>query len=202
MARPPWFEDFNDHAPRPAAVAEDPPSPPGDLPDPRMEGWTEGFLAGCRAGSAGAAGQARDVAAELTQRVAAIEDSLNAIANQSAATMGGLLLDILAAVLPPAAPADRLEEAAPADRLEEIVAAIRPIFALEPRLHVSPAVPGEVSFRDLPAFYRAMEAGDWELALRWHQPGGDIDPAGMAASIRRAIAPAGAKSVPLAADEG
>jgi hypothetical protein len=193
MARLPWFEDFNDHAPRPAAVAEDPSPPPADLPDPRMDGWTEGFLAGYRAAGADAAGQARDVAAELTRRVAAIEDSLNAIADQSAATMGGLLLDILAAALP---------AGNPADGLAGIVAAIRPIFALEPRLHVSPAAPGEVSFRDLPAFYRAMEAGDWELALRWHQPGGDLDPAAMAAAIRRAVAPPGVKTVPLAADEG
>ncbi len=155
MPRLPWFEDFNDHAPRPAAVAEDPPPPLDDPPDPRMEGWTEGFLAGCGAERANAAGQTRDVAAELTRRVAAIEDSLDAIAEHSAATMGGLLLDILAAALPPGWPADRLEE---------VVAAIKPIFALEPRLHISPAVPGEVSFRDLPAFYRAMEAGDWDLA--------------------------------------
>jgi hypothetical protein len=174
-------------------MAEDPPPPPVDLPDPRMEGWTEGFLAGCRANSAGAPGQARDVAAELTKRVAAIEDRLDAIADQSAATMGGLLLDILAAVLP----AHR-----PADGLDEIINAIKPIFALEPRLRISPAVPGEVSFRDLPAFYRAMEAGDWELALCWHQPGADIAPDEMAAAIRRAIGPPEAKTVPLASDEG
>jgi hypothetical protein len=190
MARLPWFEDFNDHAPRPTAMAEDPPPPPLELPDPRMEGWTEGFLAGCRASNAATAGQARTVAAELTQRVAAIEASLNAMADQSAATMGGLLLDILGAALPPGHPADGLYE---------IVKAIKPIFELEPRLRITPAVPGEVSFRDLPAFYRAMEAGDWELALRWHQPGAEID---AAAALRRAIVPQAAKTVPLASDEG
>ena len=46
MRRLPWFEDFNDYAPRPTAVAEDPPAPPDAPPDPRMEAWTEGFLAG------------------------------------------------------------------------------------------------------------------------------------------------------------
>jgi hypothetical protein len=195
MRRLPWFEDFNDYAARPEAVAEDPPPPPDAPPDPRLEGWTEGFLAGCRASSAAAAGKTRDAAAELMQRVAAIEASLTAIADQSAATMGGLLLDIFATALPPGCPADRLGE---------IVAAIKPIFALEPRLHISPAVPGEVSFRDLPAFYRAMEAGDWELALRWHQPGADIDPAGIAAAIRRAMGRPGleAMTVPLTSDEG
>jgi hypothetical protein len=192
MARLPWFEDFNDHAARPEAVAEDPPPPPDDPPDPRVEAWTEGFLAGCRASRANAAGEVREVAAELTQRVAAIEQSLGAMADQSAATMGGLLLDILAAALP---------AGGPAHRLEEVVAAIRPIFALEPRLHVTPAVPGEVAFRDLPALYLAMEAGDWELAVRWHQPAADIDPAGMAGALRQAIE-AEAMTVPLASDEG
>jgi len=194
MARQPWFEDFNDHATRPEAVAEEAPQPPDNLPDPRMEGWTEGFMAGCRAASANAAGRPREVAAELTRRVAAVEACLAAIADQSAATMGGLLLDILTAALPPGCPADRLEE---------IVAAIRPIFALEPRLPISPAVPGEVAFRDLPAFYRAMDAGDWELALRWHQPGADIDPAEIASALHRAIAPPeAAMKVPLSSDEG
>jgi hypothetical protein len=46
-----------------------------------------------------------------------------------------------------------------------------------------------------------MQAGDWELAVRWHQPAADIDPAGMAGALRQAIE-AEAMTVPLASDEG
>ncbi len=63
------------------------------------------------------------------------------------------------------------------------MAAIRPIFALEPRLHISPAMPGEVSFSDLPALYSAIEAGDAELAVRWHQPGAGPGPQALAAAL-------------------
>nr|WP_294512815.1 hypothetical protein [uncultured Rhodopila sp.] len=195
MARLPWFEDFNDQTVRPVAAADDPPVPREPPPDPGTESWTEGFLAGCRAAAANTAAHSQTVAAKLTQRVFAIEDSLSAIADAHAATVGGLLLDILAAALPPEWPADRLED---------VVAAIRPIFALEPRLHVTPAVPGEVAFRDLLHLYQAMEAGDWELAVRWHQPGADSDPAERTDAIRQAIEPRGASAmtVPLASDEG
>src|SRR5271165_2211916 len=153
MPRLPWFEDFNDRAAQPETTIEAPSSPADDPPDPHAEAWTEGFLAGCRASHASAACENRDVAAVLTKRVADIEENLAAIVDQSAVTMGGLLIEMLTASLPPDWPADRLRE---------IVAAIRPIFALEPRLEVRSGQPGEVSFRDLPRLYRAMEAGDWE----------------------------------------
>jgi len=174
----PWFEDFNDRAAQPETAIEAPPPPVDDRPDPRVEAWTEGFLAGCRASHASAAHESRDFAAVLTRRVADIEGNLAAIADQSAATMGGLLIDMLTASLPPDWPADRLRE---------IVAAIRPIFALEPRLQIRSDQPGEVSFRDLPGLYRAMEAGDWELAVRWHQAGADIDSADLAGAVRQAV---------------
>nr|WP_294527152.1 hypothetical protein [uncultured Rhodopila sp.] len=195
MARLPWFEDFNDKTVRAAPAVEELPAPPEPVPDPRLEAWTEGFLAGCRATAASNAETSQAITAELATRVAAIEDSLAAIADGHAATVGGLLLDILAAARPPEWPADALEA---------VVAAIRPIFALEPRLHVTPAAPGEVSFRDLPHLYKAMEAGDWELAVRWHQPGVSTDAATLADAIRQAIEPheASAMPVPLASDEG
>lgn len=183
MPRLPWFEDFNDRAAVAVTAVEESPAETDPPPDPRAEAWNEGFLAGYRAGGADSVRQSQAVAAELTRRVAAIENALAAAADRSAATMGGLLLDVLGSALPPEWPADRLAE---------IVAAIRPIFALEPLLHVSPAVAGEVSFRDLPALYRAMEAGEWELAVRWHQPGADIDQAG---ALRGAI-----ETVPFASD--
>jgi hypothetical protein len=198
MTRLPWFEDFNDYAVAPAA-AEDPPLPPDDTPDPRIEAWTEGFLAGCRAARADTGHQSRAVAAELSRRVAGIEDNLAAIADQSAATMGGLLLDLLAASAPPGLPAERLAE---------IVAAIRPIFALEPRLHISPAVPGEVSFHDLLAIYTDLGSGDCELAIRWHQPGADLGPQVLAQAIgahesdARPAGAAGTEAVPPGPDEG
>jgi hypothetical protein len=174
MRRLPWFEDFNDHAARPEAVAEDPPPPTETPSDPLKDAWTEGFLAGCRATSAGAAHLHHDVAATFTRRVTEMAQELAAMADQSAATMGGLLIDILATAVPPGPPADKLND---------IVAAIRPIFALEPRLHVRPGKAGEVKLHDLPALYKAMDAGDWELAVRWHQPGAEIDPSKLAASL-------------------
>jgi hypothetical protein len=181
MRRLPWLEDFNTHRPHAEPAAEAPPPLPQDEPDPRLEAWTEGFLAGCRAARADAARLSQDVAADLTRRVAAIEQDLAAMADQSAATIGGLLIDVLAAALPPDWPAARL---AP------IVEAIRPIFDLEPRLHIRPKQPGEASFRDLPALYKALDAGDWDLATRWHQAASDSDPPGLTARIRQAIVPA------------
>jgi hypothetical protein len=202
MARLPWFEDFNDHAIRPPPEAEEPRPPPDEAPDPRTEAWTEGFLAGCRAGDAESTRQSRGAAAELCRRVAAIEHTLAAIADQSAATVGLLLLDVLTAALPPGWPADRLAA---------IVAAIRPIFALEPRLHISPAVEGELPLHDLPALAEAMQVGNRELVVRWHSPAGDNDPADLAGAVRQAISPEAsrspspaehAKSVPPNPDEG
>lgn len=178
MARLPWFEDFNDHAVRPPTAAENPHPLPEAVPDPRLEAWTEGFLAGCRAGNADSQRQTRTAAAELIRRVTKIEDSLASIADRSAATMGLLLIDALAAALPPDWPADRLAE---------IVAAIRPVFALEPRLHISPAVKGEVPLHELPAFFEAMQGGDPGFIVRWHQPGADGDPASLAGALRQAI---------------
>lgn len=196
MARLPWFEDFNDYAVRPPAAAEDPPAPPDEAPDPRAEAWTEGFLAGCQSTLASTGRQSHAMAAEITRRVVEIEDNLAAMADQSAATMGGLLLDLL------------LASDSRADRLEQIVAAIRPIFALEPRLHISPAVPGEVSFRDLPALCAAIETGEGELAVRWHQAGAGIGPQALSAPLGAgeggagSAQPAGTKAVSSAPDEG
>jgi len=191
MPRVPWFEDFNDRAAPAETTIEAPPPPADDPPDPHIETWTEGFLAGFRASQASAVRESRDVAAALTKRVADIEENLAAMADQSAATMGGLLIDMLTASLPPDWPLDW-----PADRLREIVAAIRPIFALEPRLQFSSAQPGEVSFRDLPGLYRVVEAGDWELAVRWHQAGADIASADLVSAVRQAIGSVGDEASP------
>jgi hypothetical protein len=191
MRRLPWFEDFNDHTAHPASAAENPSPPPDGPPDPRIEAWTEGFLAGCRATHANAAGQNQDVAAEMARRVAGIEQSLSAMADQSAVTVGGLLIDILTASLPAGWPDSA------AERLEPIVDAIRPIFELEPRLHIRSSQPGEVSFHDLPDLYKALEAGDWELAVRWHQAAAEIDPPRLAAAIRHAISPGPGEALPI-----
>jgi hypothetical protein len=181
MRRLPWLEDFNTRRPHADPPAEAPSLPPQDEPDPRLDAWTEGFLAGCRAARADAARLNQDIAADLARRVAAIEHDLVAMVDQSAATVGGLLIDILAAALP---------SDWPAARLGPIVEAIRPVFDLEPRLHICPRQPGEASFRTLPALYKALDAGDWDLAARWHQAASDSDPSDLAARIRQAIAPA------------
>jgi hypothetical protein len=173
----PWLEDFNTHL-HPDPAVEAPPPPPADEPDPRIEAWTEGFLAGCRAARADAARASQDLAAALTARVAAIEQELAAMADQSATTVGGLLIDILAAALP---------AGWPAARLAAITEAIRPIFELEPRLRLCPKQPGEMSFRDLPALHAALDSGDWDLATSWHQAAADSDPSAIADRLRRAI---------------
>jgi hypothetical protein len=183
MHRLPWFQDFNDRVTPSESAAEEPPPPPEEPADRRLEAWTEGFLAGCRAS---ASAHSRDVAAELKRQVAEIERSLAMIADQSAATMGGLLIDMLAASAPPGWPADRLGA---------VVEVIRPIFELEPRLHIQSREPGAVSFRDLPALYRALESGDWDLTLRWDQVGAGIDRSEMTVALRQAIGP-------LAAEDG
>ncbi|PPQ28313.1 hypothetical protein [Rhodopila globiformis] len=172
----PWLEDFNTYL-HPNTVAEAPPSPP-DEPDPRIEAWTEGFLAGCRAARADAAGAGQDLAAALVTRITAIEQELAAIADRSAVTVGGMLIDILAAALP---------AGWPATRLAAISEAIRPIFELEPRLRLCPKQPGEMSFRDLPALQAALDSGDWDLATSWHQAAADIDPAALADRLRQPI---------------
>jgi hypothetical protein len=179
MRRLPWLEDFNTHLHADPA-AEAPPPPPQGEPDPGIEAWHEGFLAGYRAARADTARHSQDIAANLTCRITVIEQDLVAMADQSAATIGGLLIDILAAALPPDWPAPRLPS---------ITDAIRPIFDLEPRLHLGPKQPGEMSFRALPALYAALDSGDWDLVLRWHQAAADVNPADLAARIRQAVAP-------------
>jgi hypothetical protein len=44
-----------------------------------------------------------------------------------------------------------------------------------------------MSFRDLPTLGAALESGDWDLAIRWHQAGADIDSAAIADRLRQAI---------------
>ncbi|MFL5287492.1 MAG: hypothetical protein ACJ8AW_42585 [Rhodopila sp.] len=188
MRRLPWLADFNTHLHADPA-AEAPPPPPQDEPDPRIEAWHEGFLAGYRAARADTVRHSQHIADTLTRRIAAIEQDLAAAADKSAATIGGLLIDILAAALPPGWSATRLQP---------ITDAIRPIFDLEPRLHLCPKQPGGTPFRDLPALYAALESGDWDLALRWHQAAADIDPAAMTAGIGQAVAFPGAANPTVA----
>ena len=103
MARLPWFEDFNDHAIRPPPEAEEPRPPPDERP-------TRARRPGPRAFSPDAAPvtpRARAKAGappRMCRRVAAIEHTLAAIADQSAATVGLLLLDVLTAALPAGRP--------------------------------------------------------------------------------------------------
>ena len=165
-----WLEDFNDRPPDPSPVeqqAEDVMEPgpePEVLPDPCAEAWSDGFLAGSRLNQQNTREPVQGFAADLGQRLAEIEEKLEAIANNAAVTMAGLLVDMLAAALPDDWPA------AVADRLHGITEAIRPVFSLAPMLEVHTDPPGEIAYQDLPGFYKILEASqasDWPLGIRW-----------------------------------
>ena len=164
-----WLEDFNDQPSDPHPVeqhAEDVTQPnpePEDVsPDPFAEAWSDGFLAGSRLNQPHEPGQG--FAADLSRRLAEMEEKLETIANNSAVAMGGLLIDLLAAALPQDWPADI------ADRLHAITEAIRPVFSLDPMLQIHTDPPGEIAYRDLPGFYKTLEASqasEWPLGTRW-----------------------------------
>jgi hypothetical protein len=104
----------------------------------------------------------------MAERLAEIEEKLQAMANQSAAIMGGLLIDMLTEALPQDWP-DALT-----DRVQAVSKAIRPVFTLDPKLQISiepmGEPMGEIAFRDLPGFYKALETSqpaDLPLGLRW-----------------------------------
>ena len=87
------------------------------------------------------------------------------------------------------------------------MAAIRPIFALEPRLHISPAVPGEVSFRDLAALYRGHGSRRPGTRPALAPARADIDPQALSAPLAHPTAielgaATGTKTVSSRADEG
>jgi hypothetical protein len=170
-----WLEDFNDRPPEPPPSAED---LQGDLfeaadtlppPDPVAEAWNEGFLAGCRAGLRNARDDRGDALAELRRRVAAIEDRLQAIADQAAADIGGLLIDMLRHALPEDCPASVQE------RLNEAVEAVRPMFVIGPKFRIATEPPGEIAFHDLAGLYKVLEAShppEWPVGVSW-TTGGD-----------------------------
>jgi hypothetical protein len=160
-----WIEDFNDPSSRPLPAPEPPPALPEPDPDPRPDAWTEGFLAGHRAASANAAA---DITAELVSRIADMEKTLATIADQSAATVAGLLIDMLAAARPPDWPADT------ADRLAKVQEAIRPVFALEPLLPLGHVQPGDIALADLPGLLKAV---------KWNAAGAGLDAARLARAI-------------------
>ena len=165
-----WLEDFNDRPSDPPPVEQqaedaiDPDPEPEILPDPCAEAWSDGFLAGSRLNQQNAREPVHGFAADLGRRLAEIEERLEAVADNAALAMGGLLVDMLAAALPDNWPAEV------ADRLHGIAEAIRPVFALDPMLQVHTDPPGEIAYRDLPGFYKVLEASqasDWPLGTRW-----------------------------------
>jgi hypothetical protein len=181
-----WLEDFNDQFETTAANAEQAGeaefehAPPP--PDPRLEGWNEGFLAACRMFQANQEEAQEDPAAELMRRVAEIEAHLQETAQNAASLMAGFLLDLLKDALP-----DGFPEPASA-RLDKVIEAIRPVFELDPRLQLPGEPPGELSFRDLPAFHRALRDGFGAaapLSLRWAAP---VRPAEQLPALQAAIA--------------
>ena len=165
-----WLEDFNERPPEPPPVeheAEDvahlEPEPDAQ-PDPCAEAWSDGFLAGSRLNQQNAHEPGQRFAVDLSRRLAEIEEKLEAVANNSAVAMGGLLIDILTAALPDDWPASV------AERLHAITEAIRPVFSLDPMLQIRTDPPGEIAYRDLPGFYKILEssqASDWPLDTRW-----------------------------------
>jgi hypothetical protein len=161
-----WLEDFNDPPPQ-LALPEPEPEPeplPEPIPDPRMEGWHEGFMVGYRQAMLEVEQRKPSLTADLTQCLLDLETRLADIAAESAAQMGGLLVDML-------------QRAAPDDwphsfhnRLAEVVEAVRPSFYLDPKLllHLDP--PALLDFRDLPGFARrldTLEATDWAVTIHW-----------------------------------
>lgn len=170
----PWLEDFNDRPPVPPAAADalqgglldEPAVPPP--PDPVAEAWNEGYLAGCRSAMRNARDDSRDLLAELCRRVAEIEERIQAIADQEAADMGGLLVDMLRHALPEDCPEPVLE------RLNAAIEAVRPVFVVNPKLRVATEPPGEVAFRDLPGLYRVLEDShppEWPIGVSWKTDG-------------------------------
>ena len=168
-----WLEDFNDRPPveeppepDPQAEAIDPDAPPPA--DPVADAWKDGFLAGCRINMRNARDDGRDVLRDLARRLAEIEKKLQATADQSAGEMGRLLIDMLRHALPEDCPQAVL------DRLQAAVEAVRPVFTLEPRLHVGTEPPGEIGFRDLPGLYRVLETSyppEWPIGVSWGTAG-------------------------------
>ncbi len=165
-----WLEDFNDLPPDPPPVEQPdedvvyPDPEPEILIDPCAEAWSDGFLAGSRLNQQNTREPVQSFAIDLSKRLDEIEKKLEAIADNSAVTMGGLLIDILTAALPDDWPSTV------ADRLQDITKAIRPVFSLEPMLEIHTDPPGEISYRDIPGLYKILEASqasDWPLDARW-----------------------------------
>lgn len=185
-----WLEDFNDPPSDPPAEAvsyEEPAEPEPPPPDPRLEGWNEGFMAACRMVENNKSDGERGLSTELIRRLEEIEAQLETVAQNAAGIMGGLLIDMLLEALPPDFPKPA------ADRVQAVVEAVRPVFELDPRLQVPGDPPGELSFRDMPAFYQALRAGfgaDAPLALRWHAPNPVREQLpGLAAALADAVLP-------------
>ncbi len=165
-----WLEDFNDRAPelppaeQQAEDVTDPDLEPDVQPDPCAEAWSDGFLAGSRLNQQNTQEPGQGFALDLSRRLAEVEKKLEAIADNAAVAVGGLLIDMLAAALPDDWPATV------AERLHGIAEAIRPVFSLEPMLQIHTDPPGEIAYRDLPGFYKILEASqasDWPLGTRW-----------------------------------
>jgi hypothetical protein len=165
MSPLPWLEDFNDPPPQRALPEPEPePDPlPEPIPDPRLEGWHEGFIAGHRQAILEAGQRRPPIAAALIQRLEQLDTQLQEIAANSAAQMGGLLIEMLAKAAP------ETWDAALREKLGQVIEAVLPSFHLEPALRLHTPL-GFVGFRDLPGFAKTLESlddTDWAVTLHW-----------------------------------
>lgn len=176
-----WLEDFNEYAPEPEpAEPEIQEELPPD-PDPRQEGWTEGFIAGWNQAMESARPEASPATIELIHRIEQLETQLRDIAALSAAQMGELVIDMLARAVPPDWPQPV------AERLGKVIEAVRPAFWLDPKLHLHGEVPGELGFHDLPGFARAieqMQESAWPVTIQWDT---QANPEQMTEALREAL---------------
>lgn len=160
-----WLEDFNEPPPQ-LALPEPEPDPdplPEPIPDPRMEGWHEGFIAGHRQALLEVAQRRQPITASLIQRLEQLDVQLAEIAANSAAQMGGLLIEMLAKAAP------EEWDAAVREKLGKVIEAVLPSFHLEPSLHVHTPL-GIIGFQDLPGFAKTLESledTDWAVTLHW-----------------------------------
>ncbi|HVY16644.1 MAG TPA: hypothetical protein VHB27_15575 [Rhodopila sp.] len=161
-----WLEDFNDPPPH-LALPEPEPEPdplPEPVSDPRLEGWHEGFIAGHRRAIREVEQRKPALTEQLIGRLRDLETKLEAIAADSAAQMGGLLVDMLRHAVPEDWP-DTVK-----DRLAQVIEAVRPSFYLDPKLFLHLDTPGQLDFADLPGFARrleTLETTDWAVTIRW-----------------------------------
>jgi hypothetical protein len=202
MTTLPWLEDFNDQPPQ--ADAPQPELDPAPIteaePDPRLEGWQEGFIAGHRQAMLQRAQDKPALTAVLCEQITKLQDKLDGIAENAAAQISELLVEMLAASIPPDWPEPMQA------RLADVIAAVKPSFWLDPKLHIRLDPPALISLQDLPALASHLDTWqetDWAVAWHWdtgHSP--DATRTALQAALRDPVADAGADTAgdtPMAA---